>query len=1731
MWQSSVSANAPSEEWSDSQSSRRILREYHHGTASLESPSESVSLAEADYATFRKVKKDGREQAQDHFTSPMPRPSDSTISQQADATSASFDPHHRTSSMFLSSRRRLKSNDKRASADGPLSVFSGNKNSSVNPSGSYRDSNLPFLGNAGILGAGFGDAAGHSPSPYNVTTDDIPSAAAASVCPETPRKPLRARGKSLPDLADLELLDPEILPRRAVKPGIDPEYHDLLPLPPTEPSSPKSLFCDSFELPALPESRPNTPPKFEPESRRRSYTERGRKNSILNEPPVRQCSSPTAVPVYQLFKSRRQLSNPSSPAQLHSSPVVSPLSHAAGRTSEGNTPLSARPHRIQRPLSYDGKEIRPFMLHEILRHSNLDVPDLPPLPPSVEPSETESVQSLSCEERSEAGSVRSSSLNEAEDIAQENTYYGPSLSARPADLRILTDVTPATYMLDDDLSSSQSTPRAGSFRGFEEVLEQQGGSPESVIAVSDTPRLERERQAPPPLFRSPSPIEEPLCPFKEPSSATLTKVEEETVTQPDTSGPGESALVALAGSVGAIAVPVTGTDSGQCSQHQLETVLEASEPPTPPIQRRQGGELEEIGKSVLRVYPGEFAITQTQPDDAPSVEVPEAVIDDTKPGDVVDQSRKPEANASMDISKPSKKAKRKTKFKSSTLTPTQPLEEAGAQNRETQELAPSSAAPVESKTSIAVQKTAIESSPKEVSHESFRHDLEYEEALQQAVEPKISQPKPPYDIEVPSPLEGASERVALEPSFPPESLFSVEHQASEEIVREEDELRALELKKAKRGIIGHNKQRRLDELLKRKRAREALAEASASQPERIKKDKKPRKKSKKSLASEVPGSDAFGAPTPHETALETQQPVTKSEGPSDQKAPLLSIVEKVGELEGAEKRKLDDHEIASPEKHSQGRQRQDLAEADLYVANNPGAWLDKSVLVPESHDDGKDTHYVCIQNVSTDDYLADEGACQVFQADLAFQDEPSVVGPEVSNVRTTKEMKGKKKKSPPVELVCEEPQQTSQHEPVSSSPQKSHFELISPLARDLLGSIQAPTIPQDSSQQEKRNSIDEHVWPSENRSDFAESQEQEIKNGTSKNNQDGHLPTDPAVEQFTTPLSKAEVSEHFILPATPSVDSAGSFDQTQPEVEYGGHAPAGGHASPLQEIEELDRTATPTPTKGKEKKRVTFDPMTHTRDVPLSPPPKDDDTDDYTVPEHPRHKIEVPLQEEIIFSTEDNGYQLSPSRRRGKGKGKATPSLSSDQPGQRQHEYQSYAREMGHYQQLHHSPQCDYQHRDQQLPPPTRESPRQKAPSMWVAHSNSCQERTKPSTSRQRPHFEPQATPEMKQGPLGLDLQLEYGAEQPIAGELEEEYSAEVKHKRCKKQRKPADGDGEQARSPLVEPIRRDLFFPPDKYGYGEQCSYDAPETLQDSSGQRPTSGIQVTTEKGGPAEWQASQHAETVSASLVADPERLTQSPEPLLEYEAPLRPESTSIEVENRFHFEDGETVIGSSLSAIAIASDKSEHTEGEEVYGQVKQLEQQKHMTVGHIQIPPVTVDVENEAGDKGKNAITSVTDENLVKHEPPQKTLGQEKCEERGEMKQDLAPPAPQSPKKDTPPPAPERPEKKAKQSGWLWGSIWGGVKKIVDEVAPEPQKLATQSVSHTSPTSGKDLRSEPHSEPVKDKESAATEAVGNCFHNQPVTALLMPVGEECKDRGSPIKNGVADGAQKAYQPSA
>ncbi|KAB8302300.1 hypothetical protein EYC80_005736 [Monilinia laxa] len=282
------------------------------------------------------------------------------------------------------------------------------------------DSKDSFLDNAGILGAGAGLAAGA----IAISAQHQQQNAANNNDSEGTMGETGETG----DQEKEEILDPEIIERQ-INPSIDPQYGDLLPLPPSGPVSPN--FDPIDDLPKLPESRPATP-----ESKKRTVgtprdkTPQNRKS--LQETLVKSPSQ-SAVPLKFVMGNR---SNPESPVLTR---------------SIGNTPFPAFqaspiaestivPRSRSRPMSWDNtKEFKPLYLLETNNRRGSFVSEelidpLPHLPPS-----------------------RTNSELDVADLPELGILEKPDLH-RPS----LDPLLPS--LPSDDLASGESTPTAITFK-------------------------------------------------------------------------------------------------------------------------------------------------------------------------------------------------------------------------------------------------------------------------------------------------------------------------------------------------------------------------------------------------------------------------------------------------------------------------------------------------------------------------------------------------------------------------------------------------------------------------------------------------------------------------------------------------------------------------------------------------------------------------------------------------------------------------------------------------------------------------------------------------------------------------------------------------------------------------------------------------------------------------------------------------------------------------------------------------------------------------------------------------------------------------------------------------------------------------------------------------------------------------------------------------------------------
>ena len=286
-----------------------------------------------------------------------------------------------------------------------------------------------FLAKAGTLGAGVGLAG--AAVAIAAQRHQQSNADYANESNETAGH-IRSRGSSQSRQMD-ETLDPEIT-QRQFRPSIDPQYGDLLPLPPSDPVSPNVDPID--DLPDLPDSRPETP-EADRLSRERAMA--SVRKSVYDTTPMKSPSH-SAVPLKFMMGNR---SNPSSPGVVRSSPLQSPSTPA----QESLQFPRSRP----RPTSWDStKEYKPLYLVESNRRgSNVQQQEIEESLPALPPSQRTS---------------RSSSQQDSSDDAtfEDAEQYPRHMEVRDAEpLSIDTVLAKASTEL---LDSQQSTPKARVFQ-------------------------------------------------------------------------------------------------------------------------------------------------------------------------------------------------------------------------------------------------------------------------------------------------------------------------------------------------------------------------------------------------------------------------------------------------------------------------------------------------------------------------------------------------------------------------------------------------------------------------------------------------------------------------------------------------------------------------------------------------------------------------------------------------------------------------------------------------------------------------------------------------------------------------------------------------------------------------------------------------------------------------------------------------------------------------------------------------------------------------------------------------------------------------------------------------------------------------------------------------------------------------------------------------------------------
>lgn len=381
-----------------------------------------------------------------------------------------------------------------------------------------------FLGNAGTFGAGVG-LAGAAVAAI-ATELSRPTAAQASAQKEEWEKEtvgeqeqVRHHQRERSVSYGSQVVDPEIVVQRTIKPAIDPQFGDLLPLPPSEPGSPSPLLADEF--PELPESRPDTPPG-ERMAAAKGHT---RRRSAFETPKT---PSQTAVPIqFRLGKG----SVPSSPAFFTgraSSPgaLSSPAMAVGGSESAslGTPPVKGR----ARPTSWDSsREIKPLYLIEKASSSSLgteykhqNYPELPLSDPPSRESPASGFEDESHHRFSPGLMIDTQAAAEHEDIlgSQEVTPRASAFSVHDLSTSLAEAVDTssqepvANIVPEDALTSSELSRSVDKCLSQPPVLpENRGGSPtQELIDKPQAPTDELSNLPALPESLSSSPVQELL---------------------------------------------------------------------------------------------------------------------------------------------------------------------------------------------------------------------------------------------------------------------------------------------------------------------------------------------------------------------------------------------------------------------------------------------------------------------------------------------------------------------------------------------------------------------------------------------------------------------------------------------------------------------------------------------------------------------------------------------------------------------------------------------------------------------------------------------------------------------------------------------------------------------------------------------------------------------------------------------------------------------------------------------------------------------------------------------------------------------------------------------------------------------------------------------------------------------------------------------------------------------
>lgn len=450
--------------------------------------------------------------------------------------------------------------------------------------------------------------------------------------------------------------------------------------------------------------------------------------------------------------------------------------------------------------------------------------------------------------------------------------------------------------------------------------------------------------------------------------------------------------------------------------------------------------------------------------------------------------------------------------------------------------------------------------------------------------------------------------------------------------------------------------------------------------------------------------------------------------------------------------------------------------------------------------------------------------------------------------------------------------------------------------------------------------------------------------------------------------------------------------------------------------------------------------MTHTREISLSPPPRDSEEDDYPITETRRRDRIPPHEAMMLVGNDEECLQQSPSRRR-RGKAKVLPQTMPWEPMlEPESENDTLSYKHPRYDPPQYQPNCVYSDQEYSGYDFSEQShsfassaiherkDKYRAPPVWNPEIEFGYSPIPESGQSRDYQFDPQAIPGHEFGPFERHDEYadqEKTQKQSMLGSKVESGEDSADKSTRKKSRKPLKiVNSQEAQYPSPKPAASTSYlsetepssleeYSPDSYRFAWADEIQEQEAPVENEASVPHVLLPL------PADHSALEPLSSGSKTNENVPATKAES----LSYQ--LR--GGSIENGSRFDFGDTETSIKSSLSPPLSFPQKTPCTEP------LQSITTQPGVAIHRAQLSATPeINVSTNKKQVKKFHRTSQPEEKTTEYELSQETLEPTKQPQfNSETK------------------------KETKKASWTWGTPWGFMKKIVDEVSTEPPKLNTR----------------------------------------------------------------------------